>query len=196
MPRARVMRPPPVSRLARGRTTAAPWAYPGDLGSGQRLHRKAGRWADGAGSALHTLEAAGRRGNPDRIRREDPPPLLADLDCAVPDLIRCSASARALSSQSVDPATGARAMDQRPHAQDLRPTAQRARPSAAKRSIARTAICQTAPALGGAYCDGPPRTLAGCFARPWTSRCSAPLGWKAMAVSAYSADARSADGQP
>src|SRR5271166_6840387 len=112
-----------------------------------------GRWC--AAGALFTLEAAGRRGNPDRIRREDPPPLLADLDCAVPDLIRCSASARALSSQSVHPATGACAMDQRPHAQDLRPTAQRARPSAAKRSIARTAICQTASALGGGYCDGP-----------------------------------------
>ena len=71
------------------------------------------------------------------------------------DLIRCSASARALSSQSVHPATGACAMDQRPHAQDLRPTAQRARPSAAKRFIDRTAICQTASALGGGYCDGP-----------------------------------------
>jgi len=57
-----------------------------------------------------------------RIRREDPPPLLADLDCAVrgfgPVAPRLP---RALSSRSVHRAAGASATDQCPVARDLRP---------------------------------------------------------------------------
>jgi hypothetical protein len=48
----------------------------------------AGRAAD-PGRRTSVLPGGGR--HPGRNRREDPPPLLADLDCAVPDLIRCSA---------------------------------------------------------------------------------------------------------
>jgi len=69
-----------------------------------------------------TLDGGWARGNPGRTQREDPPPLLADLDCAVrgsdPLLRVCLEPSR--HDQSI-PATQARATGQRPRPQDLRP---------------------------------------------------------------------------
>jgi hypothetical protein len=43
----------------------------------------AGRWRAWRPARHSRSTAAGARGNPGRTRREDPPPLVADLDCAV-----------------------------------------------------------------------------------------------------------------
>ena len=92
-----------------------------------------GRWRAWRPARHSRATVARARGNPGRTRREDPPPLLADLDCAVrgsdPFLRVCPGPL----SQSVHPVTGPRATDQRPRAQDLRPggvgsTAEVARP--------------------------------------------------------------------
>ena len=84
-----------------------------------RVHRPMACMAAGV---LFTLDGVWARGNPGRTQREGPPPLLADLDCAVrgsdPLLRVCLEPSR---RDQFTPATGARATDQRPRTQDLRP---------------------------------------------------------------------------
>jgi hypothetical protein len=87
----------------------------------------------------------GGRRHPGRNRREDPPPLLADLDCAVPDLIRCSASVRALSSQSVHP--GHRSTRYGPTSPRAGPSAN----SAPTSSVLLLALCSPAPPSAKPY---------------------------------------------
>jgi len=84
-----------------------------------RVHRPIACMAAGVS---FTLDGGWARGNPGRTQREDPPPLLADLDCAVrgsdPLLRVCLEPSR---HDQATPATGARATDQCPRTQDLRP---------------------------------------------------------------------------
>ena len=106
-----------------------------------------------------TSAAAGREPIPGRIRREGPPPLLADLDCAVRGSDPVAPRLPwALSSWSVHRAVGACAMDQCHGARDLWPGSS-------------AAACRLTLPAGG--CAG--RRAAACCGE--RAGCRAGRGW-------------------